>query len=319
MASVCVNIRGKLTSSDVYYIEGCFRNRLIEPVQESSRKKFELLKSTRLDILLIEKGLFPSRETARTAIMDGAILVNGEKQTKPGQAVSTDATVELIASYAKNKFASRGGLKLESALERFEIDPTGRICLDIGASTGGFTDCLLKAGAVKVYAIDVGYGQLLWQLRQDERVVCIERFNARNLTPTSLYKDSEPCADLAVIDVSFISLDKVLKPCFDSLDGKGSEAICLVKPQFETGREKVGKGGVVRNPEDHEAVLNGVIELAKSLKLEVMGLIHSPLKGPAGNIEFLLHLSNYTKKAGNSELVDVHAIVRQAHELLNVD
>jgi 23S rRNA (cytidine1920-2'-O)/16S rRNA (cytidine1409-2'-O)-methyltransferase len=293
------------------------------------------LKSTRLDILLIEKGFFPSRETARTAIMDGAILVNGEKQTKPGQPVSADARVELIPSYAKNKFASRGGLKLESALEQFRIDPSNRICLDIGASTGGFTDCLLKAGATKVYAVDVGYGQLLWQLRQDPRVVCIERFNARKLTPALLYKEDEPWANLAVIDVSFIALDKVLKPCFDSLDAKTGEAVCLVKPQFEVGREKVGKGGVVRNPEDHISVLENVLDLANRLHLSVKGIHHSPIKGPAGNIEFLIHLSRKIENENTGDQIeridgikridiesiqiDVQTIVVNAHKLLNVD
>ena len=296
------------------------------------------MKSTRLDILLIERGFFPSRETARTAIMDGAILVNGEKQTKPGQPVSADARVELIPSYAKNKFASRGGLKLESAsaLEHFRIDPLDRICLDIGASTGGFTDCLLKAGATRVYAIDVGYGQLLWQLRQDPRVICIERFNARKLTPAVLYKENEARADLAVMDVSFIAIDKVLQPCFDSMNATTSEAVCLVKPQFEVGREKVGKGGVVRDPEDHVSVLEKVIDLANRLNLIVKGLHHSPIKGPAGNIEFLIHLSRQqeseninaqtaqfdiqsTQVGAQSVVTDVRTIVANAHNLLNVD
>ena len=261
--------------------------------------------------------------------MDGAILVNGEKQTKPGQAVSADARVELIPSYAKNKFASRGGLKLESALEQFRIDPLKRICLDIGASTGGFTDCLLKAGATKVYAIDVGYGQLLWQLRQDPRVICIERFNARKLSPALLYKENEPWADLAVMDVSFIAINKVLKPCFDSLDANRGEAVCLVKPQFEVGREKVGKGGVVRDPADHVSVLKNVIDFASRSHLNVKALHHSPIKGPAGNIEFLIHLSckNEGEKTPDqiaqideeSNQIDVQTIVENAHKLLNVD
>lgn len=285
----------------------------------SIKKKCKLLKSTRLDILLIEKGFFPSRETARTAIMDGAILVNGEKLTKPGQPVPMDARVELIPSYAKNKFASRGGLKLESALEQFMINPANRICLDIGASTGGFTDCLLKAGASKVYAIDVGYGQLLWQLRQDPRVICIERFNARKLTPAVLYKESERWADLAVIDVSFIALDKILKPCFDSMEVRSGEAVCLVKPQFEIGREKVGKGGVVRNPKDHLSVLDNVIDLANRLQLQVKGLHHSPIKGPAGNIEFLIHLARKHENENIEQQIDAQTVVAKAHKLLNVD
>ena len=245
--------------------------------------------------------------------MDGAILVNGEKQTKPGMPVSIKARVELIESYAKNKFASRGGLKLEWALKEFAVDVGGRICLDIGASTGGFTDCLLQNGAMKVFAIDVGYGQLLWQLRQDPRVVCIERFNARKLTATVLYKDDSTWADLAVIDVSFINLEKVLAPTFQCMQGQTSEAICLVKPQFEIGREKVGKGGVVRSPEDHISVIENVVERALQQKLFTQALTHSPIKGPAGNIEFLMHLSRkYDRKP-----LDIEAIVSHAHEELN--
>lgn len=269
----------------------------------------------------MERGLFSSRETARTAIMDGAILVNGEKHTKAGMPVSATAKIDLIESYARNKFASRGGLKLESALEKFMILPAGRVCLDIGASTGGFTDCLLQSGAVKVYAIDVGYGQLLWHLRQDPRVVCLERFNARNLSPESLYKDDSEWADLSVVDVSFIALSKVLAPCFNSMKSESCEAICLIKPQFEIGRTKVGKGGVVRSKEDHINVIAEVIEQAAGLQLKAQALTYSPIKGPAGNIEFLIHLKRepreQKKKTAPAESVDIEAVVSLAHEELN--
>lgn len=246
--------------------------------------------------------MFPSREAVRTAIMSGAILINGEKNTKPGASVPIDAKIELIESYAKSKFVSRGGLKLELALQEFQIDAKGRICLDIGASTGGFTDCLLQAGAQRVYAIDVGYGQLSWHLRQDERVVCIERFNARNLNPESIYpesiwKNDSAWADLSVIDVSFISLEKILAPVFSTLRPEQSEAICLVKPQFEIGRDKVGKGGVVRTIDDHIFVLNQVNEQMQRLGLCIRHLTFSPIKGPAGNIEFLAHVMKSSSKA----------------------
>lgn len=271
------------------------------------------MKSIRLDILLVETGLFPSREIARTAIMDGAIVVNGEKQTKPGFSVSREAKIELKESYVKRKFVSRGGLKLEHALEQFKIVATSRICLDIGASTGGFTDCLLKAGAKKIYAIDVGYGQMDWSLRQDVRVVCLERFNARQLSPNVLYDDTDAWADLAVIDVSFISLSKILRPCFSAMKEATAEAICLIKPQFEIGKDKIGKGGVVKSQEEHTNVIAKVIEQSANLGLFAQGLTYSPLKGPAGNIEFLLHLS----KVVVDEPVFIEKIVSLAHAALN--
>ena len=253
-------------------------------------RKTHFLKSKRLDVLVLEQGFFPSREAVRTAIMSGAVLINGQKSTKPGASVPVDAKIEILESYAKTKFVSRGGLKLELALDKFHISPEGRICLDIGASTGGFTDCLLQAGARKVYAIDVGYGQLSWHLRQDARVICMERFNARHMTPESIYSDGEDCADLAVVDVSFISLEKILGPVFATLSLDNAEAICLIKPQFEIGREKVGKGGVVRTMEDHISVLKKVKEQIRTLGLSVNHLTYSPIKGPAGNIEFLAHV-----------------------------
>jgi 23S rRNA (cytidine1920-2'-O)/16S rRNA (cytidine1409-2'-O)-methyltransferase len=271
------------------------------------------MKSLRLDILLVERGLFASREEARTAIMDGAIIINGEKKEKPGIPVPVDAQVEIKRDYTAKKFASRGGLKLEKALMDFGIVSQNRICLDIGASTGGFTDCLLKQGALKVYAIDVGYGQLAWNLRNDSRVICLERVNARNLNESTLYKSGEPWATLAVVDVSFISLEKILGPCASVMQPEASEFICLIKPQFEVGREKVGKGGVVRSQLDHCAAIEKTIKAAHNINYHAVNLVHSPVKGPAGNIEFLIHLS----KEEASHSMEVAGIVDAAHKALS--
>jgi 23S rRNA (cytidine1920-2'-O)/16S rRNA (cytidine1409-2'-O)-methyltransferase len=270
------------------------------------------VKGERLDLLVVQKGLLPSRESARTAIMDGAILVNGQKATKPGMPVSPDANIELVASFTTKKFASRGGLKLERALADFQISVKDRICLDIGASTGGFTDCLLKSEAKLVYAIDVGYGQLEWQLRQDTRVRVFERLNARYLTPEKIYGKADQWADLAVIDVSFISLKKIFPACLCSMASGKAEIICLIKPQFEIGREKVGKGGVVNSQQSHIEVIQAVLSEAQSLGLQPHGLVNSPIKGPAGNIEFLAHLS----KDPCAELIDIQSVVLAAHQVL---
>jgi 23S rRNA (cytidine1920-2'-O)/16S rRNA (cytidine1409-2'-O)-methyltransferase len=272
----------------------------------------ETVKGERLDLLVVQKGLLPSRESARTAIMDGAILVNGQKATKPGMPVSPDSNIELVASFTTKKFVSRGGLKLERALDVFQISVRDRICLDIGASTGGFTDCLLKAEAKLVYAIDVGYGQLEWQLRQDARVRVFERLNARYLTPEKLYGEADQRADLAVIDVSFISLKKILPACLCSMGSAKVEIICLIKPQFEIGREKVGKGGVVHSQQSHVEVIQSVLAEAQSMGLQPHGLINSPLKGPAGNIEFLAYLS----KDQTAQPTDVQSVVSAAHQEL---
>ncbi|MDP3508314.1 MAG: TlyA family RNA methyltransferase [Candidatus Melainabacteria bacterium] len=245
----------------------------------------------RLDQILVARQLFPSRESARTAIMDGGILVNGEKLTKPGQAVSVEANIELIASYNRCAYVSRGGLKLEKALKTFSIAPEGRICIDAGASTGGFTDCLLQAGAALVYAIDVGYGQLDWSLRSNSRVHTLERTNIRFLTAEKLYGERlHEMATLAVADLSFISVTKVLDALLNLMSENERELVILVKPQFEAGREKVGKGGVVREPASHVEVLHSVIDFAQRQRLEVHGLTYSPVKGPSGNIEYLLWL-----------------------------
>ena len=259
----------------------------------------------RLDQRVFELGLAQSRERAKALIMAGAIYVDGEKQTRPGNTVPEGAAVELRG--AKLPYVSRGGLKLEKALDTFSIDPSGLICIDCGASTGGFTDCLLQRGARHVYAVDVGYGQLAWGLRNDERVTVMERTNARSLTP-----DMFPEAmDMAVMDMSFISLGLVL-PAVKSLLAPGGQAVCLVKPQFEAGREKVGKKGVVRDPAVHLEVLERFLDTAAGLGFVPGGLTYSPVRGPEGNIEYLAWL----RTEGQAAAVDCGDIVRQSHEAL---
>lgn len=274
-----------------------------------------MAKGQRLDQLILERGLLPTREVARTAIMDGAILVNGQKMTKPGMSVSETAVIELLPGFTQPKFASRGGLKLEKALDAFNIDVEKRICLDIGASTGGFTDCLLKRGALKVYAVDVGYGQLEWSLRSDDRVVVRERLNARNMKPADLYELGVPDASLVVMDVSFISITKIL-PVLAAVttNDERLDVVCLVKPQFEAGRNAVGKGGVVKAAETHVQVVQYVCDFAQSVELELVNLTYSPVKGPAGNIEFLAH---FRKASGKDRLdFDFKTLVSAAHEAL---
>jgi len=266
-------------------------------------------KHERLDLLVIARGLLASRQAARTAIMDGAVLVNGEKITKPGQNIDLSAKIELIPSFKPARFVSRGGLKLEKAIKEFSIAVDNRICLDIGASTGGFTDCLLQHGAKQVYAVDVGYGQLDWQLRNNERVIVKERQNIRYLTKQSLYDSAVEIATLATIDVSFISLKQVVPVCYQLLNQEEAEIICLIKPQFEAGRTLVGKGGVVSSLDTHKTVINQVIEAADTLKLATLGLTYSPLVGPAGNLEFLLYLKANVGAAN----ISVQAVVEKAH------
>jgi 23S rRNA (cytidine1920-2'-O)/16S rRNA (cytidine1409-2'-O)-methyltransferase len=237
-------------------------------------------KRSRLDTLLLDRGLVRSREAARASVLARAVMVDGAAVTRPAALVATTASVELIAG---PRFVSRGGDKLAHALEAFQIDVTSLVCADIGASTGGFTDCLLQNGAAHVYAVDVGYGLLDYALRQDERVSVLERTNARDLAPLP-----EAC-DLAVIDVSFIGLEKVIPAVERSLEPDG-EIVCLVKPQFQAKREEVGKRGVVRDPQVHAAVLGRVVAWATERRLRLLGLTTSPLVGPAGNHEFFLHL-----------------------------
>jgi 23S rRNA (cytidine1920-2'-O)/16S rRNA (cytidine1409-2'-O)-methyltransferase len=244
------------------------------------------LKKQRLDTLLVELNLCTSRQQAQRCIGAGEVKVNGEIIDKPGTQVATTAHIEL---QEKPPYVSRGGEKLKGALDAFKINVQGRICLDGGISTGGFTDCLLQAGAKQVYGIDVGYGQVAWSIRQDERVILRERTNFRYLTSEDLYKDAKK-TDLGVMDLSFISLTKVLQPLWNLL-APPKEVILLVKPQFEVGKEKVGKKGVVRNPEDRAEAIMQVWEAAKNIGWNYQGLITSPLKGPAGNVEYLLWLS----------------------------
>lgn len=256
----------------------------------------------RLDQVVFDQGLAESREKAKALIMAGSVYVNGEKQTKPGVSVAPDVTVEVRG--AKLPYVSRGGLKLEKALDVFGIDPTGYVCVDCGASTGGFTDCLLQRGARHVYAVDVGYGQLAWSLRSDGRVTVMERTNARNLTPDMFPERM----DMAVMDMSFISLRLVL-PAVRTLLTEQGQVVCLVKPQFEAGRDKVGKKGVVRDPEVHREVLEDFVASAGDLGFAVAGLDYSPVRGPEGNIEYLAWL----KTGGESAAVDCAAVVRSSH------
>ncbi len=237
----------------------------------------------RLDVLLVKRNLAPSREKAKAIIMSGKVYVEGQKEDKPGTAFSEEAGIE-VRGHAM-PYVSRGGLKLEKALKNFDVSVAGKTCTDVGASTGGFTDCMLKNGAKKVFAIDVGRGQLDWKLRQDERVVCMEKTNIRYVTP----KDIGEPIQFSSIDVSFISLTKVLGPIRDYLSGDG-EVVALIKPQFEAGREKVGKKGVVREISTHIEVIEKVTDYARSVGFDVLDLTFSPIRGPEGNIEYLIHL-----------------------------
>lgn len=262
----------------------------------------------RLDVLLVEKGLCESRSRAQAVIMSGEVYVNGQKSDKPGTPTDVEAEIEVRGNACP--YVSRGGLKLEKALRDFGVSPAGLTCLDSGASTGGFTDCLLQNGAKKVFAIDVGYGQLAWSIRTDPRVVCMERTNIRYVTPEQV---GEP-VQLAVIDVSFISL-RIVLPAVKALLSENGQIVCLIKPQFEAGKENVGKKGVVRDPAVHKAVLVGFLDLAAQMNMTVRSLTFSPVKGPEGNIEFLGHLSVLPQGAITP---DTAALVAAAHEKLNV-
>ncbi|MBR4017632.1 MAG: TlyA family RNA methyltransferase [Oscillospiraceae bacterium] len=260
----------------------------------------------RLDVLLVEKGYADSRTKAQAIIMSGLVYVDGQKADKPG--ISYEESVELEVRNGACPYVSRGGLKLEKALRDFGVDPTGYVCSDSGASTGGFTDCLLQQGASKVFAIDVGYGQLDWKIRSDPRVVVMERTNVRYVTPEDL---GEPL-DLSVIDVSFISL-KIVLPVIKTFLKPTGQVLCLIKPQFEAGRDKVGKKGVVRDPAIHKEVLDDFVALANELEFTILGLTFSPVKGPEGNIEFLGHLT-LNNQPGLAP--DTASVVADAHETL---
>jgi 23S rRNA (cytidine1920-2'-O)/16S rRNA (cytidine1409-2'-O)-methyltransferase len=246
--------------------------------KKDGKKAFKI----RLDRLLAERGLVESRERGHALVLAGQVLVNGQKQNKAGALVPEDAEVRILGDVPP--YVSRGGLKLEAALREFNVDVSRTTALDVGASTGGFTDCLLQHGAVKVYAVDVGYGQLAWKLRQDPRVVTIERVNIRDMSPMLVAE----LVDIAVIDVSFISLEKVI-PAILKCMKPDSELVALIKPQFEVGRENVGKGGIVRDEAARNAAAKRVEDFIRSLGLEVKGIIQSPITGQDGNVEFLIH------------------------------
>ena len=265
----------------------------------------------RLDVLLVSQGLAISREKAKAIIMSGNVLVNGQREDKAGTMI--DVKAEITVKGGQLKYVSRGGLKLEKAMSHFDLTLEGRVCMDVGASTGGFTDCMLQNGAVKVYSVDVGHGQLDWKLRNDPRVVCMEKTNIRSVTPEQI---EEPAAFVS-IDVSFISLTKVL-PSVRELMTEDGEIVCLIKPQFEAGREKVGKKGVVRDPKVHEEVIEKVIDFAATVGLESRELEFSPIKGPEGNIEYLLHLLKRPDAASVEPFAEnVQEIVAQAHGTLD--
>ncbi|UZQ50915.1 TlyA family RNA methyltransferase [Clostridium kluyveri] len=264
----------------------------------------------RIDVLLVDKGIFSSRERARASIMAGEIFVDGRRVDKCGQNIKRSSNIEFRGE--KLPFVSRGGLKLQKALKKFDIVLKDKVCLDIGASTGGFTDCMLQNGAKKVFSIDVGYGQFAWKLRTDERVVCMERTNIRYVT----FQDIGEYCDFASIDVSFISLKKVLPAVINLLKEDGS-IIALIKPQFEAGREKVGKKGVVREKSTHIEVIKAIVTFLKENNLKIISLDYSPIKGPEGNIEYLIY---FTKKKEINELFeeeDINTIVRSSHGELN--
>jgi len=271
------------------------------------------MRKERLDVLLVERGLFETREKAKAAVMAGLVSVAGERCDKPGTKLAEDVAITVKGEL--HPYVSRGGLKLEKALRTFEIDLTGKVMMDIGASTGGFTDCALQHGARKVYAIDVGYGQLAWSLRQDERVVVMERTNFRHLDPEQFPHEAP---DAASIDVSFISL-KLILPVLHRFLKPGGDVVALVKPQFEAGKEHVGKNGIVREPETHVRVLQEIGSFAASIGLQVKGVSFSPITGGEGNIEFLLHLRKEppAEEAERSAwLAQMEQVVEEAHRSL---
>lgn len=248
----------------------------------------------RLDILLVQGGYAPSREKAKAIIMAGSVFVDGQREDKAGVSFDPDK-VHIEVKESQQKYVSRGGLKLEKAVAQFNLMFKDFVCMDIGASTGGFTDCMLQNGARKVYSVDVGHGQLDWKLRNDERVICMEKTNFRYMQPG----DIQDKLDFASVDVSFISLTKILLPARALLADEG-EMVCLIKPQFEAGRDKVGKKGVVREPEIHEEVIRKIIDYADFIGFDVLHLDFSPIKGPEGNIEYLVHIRKNEEKLKNT-------------------
>lgn len=271
----------------------------------------EKVEKERLDVLLVQQGLANSRELAKAYIMAVNVYVDGQKEDKAGTKVAVTAKLEVKGN--QMKYVSRGGYKLEKAMDVFGIRLDGKICLDIGASTGGFTDCMLQNGASKVYAIDVGYGQFAWKLRNDERVVCLEKTNVRYVTHEQVPDEG----DFASIDVSFISLTKVLPAVLGVLGEKG-QLVCLIKPQFEAGREKVGKKGVVRDSSVHREVIEMIVEYVRTQSLGILGLDFSPIKGPEGNIEYLIYLDKSQSGMHEDEVqARVDTVVAQSHKILS--
>ena len=264
-------------------------------------------KKERLDILLVEKGIITSREKAKACIMEGRVYVNGQKVDKAGEKVGVDSDIEYRGDTLK--YVSRGGLKLEKAMATWDLTLDDKVCMDIGASTGGFTDCMLQNGAAKVFAVDVGYGQFAWKLRTDERVVCMERTNIRYVTLEDIDND---LLDFASIDVSFISLKKIMPATLGLLKDDG-EVVALIKPQFEAGREKVGKKGVVREISTHKEVVHGIIDFLLEQDLNVLGVGYSPIKGPEGNREDLVYFSKNKDKESSFVKEDIDAVVEASH------
>jgi 23S rRNA (cytidine1920-2'-O)/16S rRNA (cytidine1409-2'-O)-methyltransferase len=267
------------------------------------------VKKERLDVLLVDRGIIQSRERAKTSIMAGKIFVDGVRIDKSGTKVNVDS--DILFKGDPIPYVSRGGLKLEKAVNEFGLKLTDKVCLDIGASTGGFTDCMLQNGAKKVFAIDVGYGQFAWKLRTDERVVSMERTNIRYLT----LEDTKEPADFASIDVSFISLKKIMPATINLLKDNG-EVVALIKPQFEAGKEKVGKKGVVRDVAVHNEVVSSIVSFLIESNLKIINLSYSPIKGPEGNIEYLVYFTKDINRESNFTLEDVDKIVEQSHKLL---
>lgn len=263
-------------------------------------------KKQRLDVLLVEKGIISSRENAKACIMAGQVFVDGQRIDKAGEKVSVEANIEYKGH--KIPYVSRGGLKLEKAMKVWPITLENKVCMDIGASTGGFTDCMLQNGASKVYSVDVGYGQFAWKLRTDERVVCMERTNIRYVKP----EDIGELLDFASIDVSFISLKKIMPATINLLKDDG-EVVALIKPQFEAGREKVGKKGVVRDINVHKEVVYGIVDFLLENNLVVLGVGYSPIKGPEGNIEYLVYFTKDKNKETTFNRDDIEVVVENSH------
>lgn len=262
----------------------------------------------RLDVMLVEQGYAASREKAKAVIMSGVVFVDGQREDKAGTTFDSEK-VKLEVKGHTLKYVSRGGLKLEKAMEHFDVSLQNKVCMDVGASTGGFTDCMLQNGAVKVYSVDVGHGQLDWKLRNDSRVICMEKTNIRYVTP----EDIAEASDFVSIDVSFISLTKVLSPVKELMTEKG-QLVCLIKPQFEAGREKVGKKGVVRDKKVHQEVIEMVMEYARSIGFVLLHLDYSPIKGPEGNIEYLLHMTK--DAAAEPACLNAAEVVEASHREL---